>query len=309
MTFRELYVKWRETKSLFVKKSTMSAYENSLRNRILPQLGDINIDEINTSVLQEFVLCLISSGLSVKSVKDIVIIIKMLLKYASEMDIATYRQFNIKYPSRNTNDTKVIETYSEIEQKKIIQHIINNPSPRNLGILIAICTGMRIGEICALKWMNINIDNKTIAVKQTVQRIYDGSADKKTQIHFDHPKTFDSNREIPIQKDLLLILKKFKAVSNDDYFVISGSSNVIEPRTYRNYYHNLILNDVGLGRLIKFHGLRHTFATKLIANGAEVTAVSKIMGHANVSITMNLYVHPTMESKSDCINKSMKGLF
>ena len=169
---------------------------------------------------------------------------------------------------------------------------------------------MRIGELCALKWENVDIENRLIKVRSTVSRIYEVSEGRpQTHIEFSRPKTIDSNRDIPIQRDLYGILKKYRSVVNDDYFVISGSDHLSEPRTYRNYYRDFILNKVKLGRCIKFHGLRHTFATRLIENGAEVTAVSKIMGHSDVSITMNLYVHPTTAIKSDYINRSMKGFF
>nr|DAS26552.1 MAG TPA: Integrase [Caudoviricetes sp.] len=310
MTFYELYKIWRETKGLYVKRSTLSCYDLSLQNRILPALGAMDVSEIKTVTLQSFLNKILSDGLSVKSANDTIIIVKMILRYGADMELVPFRKFNLKYPSRNIDDIRAIDTYTIDEQKKITQYVISNPSPRNLGILIALCTGMRIGEICALKWENVDFDNKLIKVRNTVQRIYliDGEK-RKTEVEFNKPKTFDSNRDIPIQKDLYGILKKYKAIANEDYFVISGSSRLIEPRTYRNYYNEFILNQVKLDRCIKFHGLRHTFATRLVENGAEVTAVSKIMGHSNVSITMNLYVHPTAASKSDCINKSMKGFF
>lgn len=238
------------------------------------------------------------------------IVVKMILRHGADLELVPYRKFNLKYPSRNIDEVKAIETYTTDEQKKIVQYVISNPAPRNLGILIALCTGMRIGELCALKWENVDLEKRLIKVRYTVNRIYEGPGGRaRTHIEFDRPKTIDSNRDIPIQRDLYGILKKYRSVANDDYFVISGSGQLDEPRTYRNYYRRFILDKVKLGRCIKFHGLRHTFATRLIENGAEVTAVSKIMGHSDVSITMNLYVHPTVATKSDCINRSMKGFF
>lgn len=310
MTFYELYEIWKSTKGLYVKRSTISVYELSLRNRILPALGSMDIAEIKTHTLQAFLNELISSGLSIKSAQDTMIVVKMILRHGADIDLVPYRKFNLKYPSRNIDETKAIETYTTEEQKKIVQYVISNPAPRNLGILIALCTGMRIGELCALKWENVDIENRLIKVRSTVSRIYEVSEGRpQTHIEFSRPKTIDSNRDIPIQRDLYGILKKYRSVANNDYFVISGSDHLSEPRTYRNYYRDFILNKVKLGRCIKFHGLRHTFATRLIENGAEVTAVSKIMGHSDVSITMNLYVHPTTATKSDYINRSMKGFF
>lgn len=310
MKFKELYHLWRDTKKIYVKPSTMAAYDLSLNNRIIPAIGDMAVQEISTRVLQNFLNDLLASGLSVKSIQDIMIVVKMILRYGAELELVPFKNFTLQYPTQNLSEKKGIETYSSYEQKSIIQYITEHPSPKNLGILIALCTGMRIGEICALQWQNIDLENKVIQVRNTMSRIYEiNGSEKKTRIVFDRPKTIDSNRDIPITSKLYPILKKHRAVVNADYYVTSGSSLPIEPRTYRNYYRNLILNQIGLGRCIKFHGLRHTFATRLVESGAETTAVSKIMGHSNVSITMNLYVHPTMAHKAESINKSLKGIF
>lgn len=310
MKFKDLYLLWRGTKKIYVKSSTMAAYELLLNNRILPAIGNIPVDEINTRILQAFLNDLLLSGLSVKSVQDIMIVVKMILRHGAELELIPLKKFNLQYPTQNLGEKKVIETYSNAEQKTIIQYIVEHPSPQNLGILLALCTGMRIGEICALQWKNIDLENRVVKIRSTMSRIYEiNDAGRKTRVVFDRPKTIDSNRNIPITSKLYPLLKKYRAVSNADYYVISGSSSPIEPRTYRNHYKNLILNDIGLSRCIKFHGLRHTFATRLVESGAETTAVSKIMGHSNVSITMNLYVHPTMARKAESINKSLKGIF
>ena len=308
MTFQELYKEWITTKSLYVKRSTLAAYKLQLRNHILPAIGNTEIDSIKTGLLQHFINDMLDKGLSVKTTQDVIITVKMIMRYGAEMELVSHKTFNLKYPTRNIDCTQKIETYSFEEQKKIAQYIIDNPSSKNIGILIVLCTGMRIGEVCALKWENIDLYAKIIQVRNTVSRVYDPTGDRKTSIEFGRPKTIDSNRDIPIQTDLYRILKKFRAVSCDDYFVVSGSRNLLEPRTYRNYYRKFITEEVGLNHCIKFHGLRHTFATRLVEKGAEITAVSKILGHSDVSITMNLYVHPTTISKANCINKSMKGI-
>lgn len=311
MTFRELHNMWRDTKGLYVKASTLSVYDLWLRNRILPKLGDIRVEDIKTSVMQSFLNDILATRVSLKTARDIMIVVKMILRYGADMELTPYRNFSLKYPTQNIMDkAKSIDIYTTDEQNRISKYVIENPSTRNLGILICLCTGMRIGEICALKWDDIDMENRLINIKRTVQRIYlIGDSLNRTQIEFSSPKTIDSNRCIPIQKNLYSLLKKYSAVSNGDYFVISGSRCLIEPRVYRNFYKNFIVDKVRLDRCIKFHGLRHTFATRLIESGAEVTAVSKIMGHSNVSITMNLYVHPTLANKAECINRSLKSLF
>lgn len=195
-----------------------------------------------------------------------------------------------------------------MNKKKIISYIVDYPKPKRLGILIGLCTGMRIGEICGLRWENIDIGNKCIHVTHTIERILDIDT-KKSKVIESTPKTIESRRDIPIGRDLLGILKKFKACYNDGFYVITGDEKFCEPRTYRNYYRHLVLNEVGLDRCIKFHGLRHSFATRMIATRADMKTTSRILGHSDVSTTMNLYVHPSMDDKLDAVNKSMKNLF
>lgn len=169
-------------------------------------------------------------------------------------------------------------------------------------------TGMRIGEICGLRWENIDIGAKCIHVTHTIERILDIDT-KKSKVIESTPKTIESRRDIPIGRDLLGILKKFKACYNDGFYVITGDEKFCEPRTYRNYYRHLVLNEVGLDRCIKFHGLRHSFATRMIASKADMKTTSRILGHSDVSTTINVYVHPSMDDKLDAVNKSMKNLF
>ena len=258
--------------------------------------------------MQRFMLSLIEEGLSVKTAKDIFISFKMLLYYAMERFEVKYVKYRVQFPTANMEGSKDLEVYTEVEQRKIISFIMSNPKPKRLGILIGLCTGMRIGEICGLRWGDIDVNNKCIHVAHTIERILDIDT-KKSKVIESTPKTIESRRDIPIGRDLLGILKKFKACYNDSFYVITGDEKFCEPRVYRNYYRHLVLNEVGLDRCIKFHGLRHSFATRMIASKADMKTTSRILGHSDVSTTMNLYVHPSMDDKLDAINKSMKNLF
>lgn len=214
--------------------------------------------------------------------------------------IDKYRTFLAKMQRDGRYRQETIKSYSS--------YIVDYPKPKRLGILIGLCTGMRIGEICGLRWENIDVDNKCIHVTHTIERIMDIDT-RKTKVIESTPKTIESRRDIPIGRDLLGILKKFKACYNDSFYVTTGDEKFCEPRVYRNYYRHLVLNEVGLDRCIKFHGLRHSFATRMIASKADMKTTSRILGHSDVSTTMNLYVHPSMDDKLDAINKSMKNLF
>jgi len=166
---------------------------------------------------------------------------------------------------------------------------------------------MRIGEVCALKWSDIDLATETIYVNRTIERIYiiEGG-ERRTELVIGTPKTKNSMREIPISKELIKLIRPLKKLMNDDYFVITNEAKPTEPRTYRNYYKQL-LKQLGIPDL-KFHGLRHSFATRCIESQCDYKTVSVILGHANISTTLNLYVHPNMEQKKKCINKMFKVL-
>lgn len=179
----------------------------------------------------------------------------------------------------------------------------NNLCNQTLGILICICTGLRIGEICALKWEDVDLKTEVINIDHTIQRIYISTA-KKSKVIISSPKTESSRRKIPIASELMPLLQQFK--SNSDFYVISGEKKYIEPRTYRKFFKKM-LNILKISKL-KFHSLRHTFATQAIENGIDYKTVSEILGHASIGITLNLYVHPDLKHKKECLNKIFNNL-
>ena len=176
-----------------------------------------------------------------------------------------------------------------------------------LGIYISLSTGLRIGEICALKWSDINVTDGTITVSRTIERIYIIEGEKKhTELIINTPKTKNSCREIPMSKELLAMIKPLKKVVNEDFYVLTNDERPTEPRTYRNYYNSLMAK-LDIPKL-KYHGLRHSFATRCIEAGCDYKTVSVLLGHSNISTTLNLYVHPNMEQKKRCITRMFKSL-
>jgi integrase len=166
---------------------------------------------------------------------------------------------------------------------------------------------MRIGEICALTWEDIDAENGTIHIRRTIQRIYTiDEGIRKTELILDSPKTKHSIREIPMSRDLLKMLKPIKKVVNDKFFVLTNDIKPTEPRTYRSYYKKF-MQELNMPRL-KFHGLRHSFATRCIESKCDYKTVSVILGHANISTTLNLYVHPNLEQKKKCIEQMFRTL-
>ena len=247
----------------------------------------------------------LNDGLSIKTVKDILIVLKMVMKFGVKNEWMSYYEWDIKYPTVDAN--KGIEVLTVAHHKKILNFIKQNFTFRNLGIYVSLTTGLRIGEICGLKWSDINADNGTITVNRTIERIYIVEDERKyTELLINTPKTKNSCREIPINKELLSMVKPLKKVVNEDFYVLTNEEKPTEPRTYRNYYHRL-MSRLGIPRL-KYHGLRHSFATRCIESNCDYKTVSVLLGHANITTTLNLYVHPNMEQKKKCIAKMFKSL-
>ncbi len=302
-TIREIAEAWKEYKRPYVKQSTMAAYVLILENHILPEFGDN--DSLHEHEVQAFVLKKIEQGLSVKSVKDILIVLKMVMKYGVKNEWMNHYEWDIKYPVNS--QPKELEVLSVANHKKILDYVQHNFTFMSLGIYISLSTGLRIGEICALKWNDINVADGTITVQRTIERIYVAEGEKKhTQLVINTPKTVNSCREIPMSKELLAMVKPMKKVVNGDFYVLTNEVKPTEPRTYRNYY-NRLMEKLGIPKL-KYHGLRHSFATRCIEAGCDYKTVSVLLGHANISTTLNLYVHPNMEQKKRCINKMLKSL-
>ena len=302
-TIREVAILWRKDKQQYVKQSSLSAYSLILENHILPTFGEKQ--RLTESEIQDFVLRKLQSGLSQKTVKDMLIVLKMIQKFGVKNGYMPFTEWSVKYPTEQKKQE--LEVLGISHQKRIMQHVINNFTFRNLGIYVCLSTGMRIGEVCALKWGDVNLMTGTISVCRTIERIYVIEDNRRyTELVIGSPKTKNSVRDIPMSRELSKLIRPLKKVMNDDYYILTNEANPTEPRTYRNYYKKL------LKRLripdLKFHGLRHSFATRCIESQCDYKTVSVILGHSNISTTLNLYVHPNMEQKKKCINKMFKKL-
>ena len=302
-TVREIATAWKEYKRPYVKQSTMAAYVLILENHVLPYFGDS--DSLREQAVQAFVLQKLERGLSVKTIKDILIVLKMVMKFGVKNEWIAYYEWDIKYPTTSTS--KELEVLSVANHRKILNYIQSHFTFMGLGIYISLSTGLRIGEICALKWSDINVTDGTITVSRTIERIYIIEGEKKhTELIINTPKTKNSCREIPMSKELLAMIKPLKKVVNEDFYVLTNNKRPTEPRTYRNYYNGLMVK-LDIPKL-KYHGLRHSFATRCIEAGCDYKTVSVLLGHSNISTTLNLYVHPNMEQKKRCITKMFKSL-
>lgn len=315
MTYKEAYEEWFRYKRRMVKESTLMAYALSQRTHLSRSFGDKDVADIRRKDVQAFVYEKLDAGLSVKSVRDMLIVLKMVIRYISEEhDIAVNTNWKMEWPSRNMDSEHELERYTPDEFRRIVDAVMAKPSPYKLGILMCLTTGMRIGEVCGLRFGDIDWEKKTVRVCRTVERIYDVTECRKgekgqTKLVISEPKTKNSRREIPLMREIIPMLKAYSKVSTPDYYVCTLSEKVTEPRTYRSAYRTFILKEVGLNRCIKFHGLRHTFATTLIENKVDVKTVSSLLGHSDISTTLNVYVHPSEETKRNAINGALKRVF
>lgn len=294
---------WRADKKQYVKKSSYAAYMLLIENHLLPVFGNCQV--IEEAQVQTFVLQKLEQGLSQKTIKDMLIVLKMILKFGAKNKWINYNPFDIQFPTER--ESHQLEVLSRTNQKKIMNYIQDHFTFRNLGVYICLSSGMRIGEICALTWEDIDVNTGIISVRRTIQRIYtveDGT--RKTELVLDTPKTKNSMRDIPISRDLLRILKPIKKVVNNSFYVLTNDAKPTEPRTYRSYY-ELLMQELEMPKL-KFHGLRHSFATRCIESKCDYKTVSVLLGHSNISTTLNLYVHPNMEQKKKAIEQMLKSL-
>ena len=302
-TFEEIVVLWQADKKQYVKRSTYSAYSLLVNNHLIPAFEGVY--DVTEDMVQSFVFTKLEQGLSQKSIRDILIVLKMILRFGVKQGYLEHHEIDVKFPTER--ERQEVEVLSRNNQKHIMEYVQSHFTFMNLGIYICLCAGLRIGEVCALVWDDIDLDNGVINVSKTIQRIYviEGG-EKHTEVIIDTPKSKNSIREIPIPRDLLKMIKPFKKVVNGRFYVLTNSAQPTEPRTYRNYYKRL-MTQLDMPKL-KFHGLRHSFATRCIESKCDYKTVSVLLGHSNISTTLNLYVHPNMEQKKKCVEQMFKML-
>ena len=302
-TIKEIANFWREDKRQYVKQSTMAVYLLSLENHILPAFGSkMGVTEED---VQAFALEKLNGGLSQKTVKDILIVLKMVLRFGEKQGWLSHTEWRVKYPT--SQPAIALPILTKANQKKLMAYLKDNFSFLNLGILVCLSTGLRIGEVCALRWSDIDMVTGTLYVNRTIERIYIVDTEKPhTELVVNTPKTKNSLREIPLSKELVRVLRPLMKIVNVNYYILTNDMKPTEPRTYRNYF-NRLLRQLDIPRL-KFHGLRHSFATRCIESHCDYKTVSVLLGHADISTTLNLYVHPNEEQKRNCIDKMMRNM-
>ena len=295
-TVDELFGEWYKSICYRVKESTLANYRTKALNHILPEFGHIPASDINSDKMYSFIEKKRNEGLSNRYIGDIIVLMKSVFKYA----VKTYCIYNpmegVSLPRKKTSDIRLLDKKEQLCLEEYVSKIHNSTT---LGITLAMTTGIRIGELCGLKWEDIHLEKRILTVSKTVQRIQLHEADRKTKLIITEPKSESSKRIIPIPEAVVAFLKEMR--ENDEDFVVSGTSRVIEPRTMQ-YRFAKILKNVNLSS-VHFHALRHMFASNCIRLGFDIKALSEILGHSSVEITLNRYVHSSFEQKTEYMNR------
>lgn len=304
VTLSEVATAWKAYKRQYVKKSSYSIYALLCNKYILPSLGSAT--RLDEQSIQSFAADLLSRGFSIKTVRDTMLVLKMIIRFGEKMNAWPHLEYAVHYPT-DSEVPREVTTLSDQHLRALLQHLKGHFSFRNLGILICLHSGLRIGEVCGLQWQDIDVQAGVIRVNKTVQRIVirdEGLYESFVEIG--RPKTISSIREIPLPHDLLALIRPFKKVMPPGNYLLSGTCEPMEPRTLRNYFHNM-LRDLGIPK-VRFHALRHSFATRCIASRCDYKTVSAILGHSSISTTLDLYVHPDISDKKRCINRLAKEM-
>ena len=300
----EIALEWLTFKSLGIKQSTLSRYKSALENHILPYFENDNVKKITTAKISGFAKEKLENGrldkkggLAASTVHGILTVLKSVLDYALKTN-KIKSPVCMPYPKYRKPKTRVL---SREEQAMLERYYSTKVTMRKLGEKLCLYTGIRIGELCALRWEDISLEKETITISKTMQRVKDYSdSGNKTKIVIDTPKSLSSIREIPIPKFLVGILMEH-AQGKQGFFLATEKSPFTEPRTMQNHFAR-VTKLLGL-QDANFHALRHTYATRCIEAGVDAKTLSEMLGHSSVNITLERYVHPSFDLKRESANK------
>lgn len=291
---------WLRLRTGEIRASTYAKYRTILEKHIKPTLGKFLPVDITTEIVNHFSEeLLIGKKLSSKTVYDILIVLHSILQYVATQLSDNISVVKIHYPKANC---KAVRVLSRTEQQRLIQYLSEDMDTCKFGILLAMLSGIRIGELCALSWGDIDLVEQTICIRSTLQRLpnTEASGSPRTHIVVGVPKSDSSARTIPMANRAIALCKRF-AVYNDKAYILTGTERYMDPRTlqYRlqKYTHACGLDGVHA------HTLRHTFATRAVEVGFEIKSLSEILGHTTTKITLERYVHASMELKRSNMNK------
>lgn len=299
----ELFNYWKMTVRYQVKPSTFACYCTIIQKHILPELGKILLPELDNEMLIKFIRKLQQRELSGNTVRLIMFLIKSMIKTGEEIGCVTAESLRYCMPRARNATTRLM---SEEHFRMLLQRLLRARNDFETGLLISLCTGIRVGELCGLKWGDVDFNAGCLQIQRTVSRIQNMEAlsekkisAAKTTLFIGTPKTGTSARDIPLPDFLLSRLRERRHEAS--FFLLTGTERCMEPRGVQRRFKNL-LKKQGIP-YVNIHSLRHSFASNWIESGFDTKALSEILGHSSVKITMDIYVHSSMNQKKDYMNR------
>ena len=295
LTLEDVFDNWKRHISFRLKESTLANYAMKAYKHLFPYFGKKRLSDITADDIYAFIENKLASGLSNRYVSDILTLLKCLFKYAAKTLHIANPMDDVDFKREKTPEIRLLDAD---EEARLGQFLAKDPSRTAMGIILCKATGLRIGELCALTWGDVDLEKRILTVRHTIQRIQAKNGARRTKIVITEPKSETSKRSIPIPEFLMETLRKYCGKYNE--FVLSGTEKPVEPRTMQNRFARILKN----AKLpsVHFHALRHMFATKCIKLGFDMKTLSELLGHSGVEITMNLYVHSSFDRKRECMN-------
>ena len=302
LTVKLLMEMWLSLRVTVVKDSTYQRYEALINCHILPHLGGVRVNRLSAQMMSDYIQKLQQKGrvdgrggLSEKTVCDILCVLRSALKFAAKNNEINVKDlFDITTP---VIKQKRVDTLGDAEYEAMTRSIYAEPDLNGAAYLLALNLGLRLGEVCGLKWSDINFAERLLYINRTVIRLKSGS---HTKLMVQTPKTESATRVVPVPTEILAFLLRLKNTTNQDAYILTGSKKTPqEPRTLESRFKRF-LKVHGI-RCIHFHTLRHTFATRCVEHGIDAKTISEILGHANIKTTLQLYVHPSMSYKREAV--------
>lgn len=303
--FEDVLTRWLSHNVIRQKRATVTKYRFLIEQHLVPDLGAFRMDELSATMLNAYLTEKLQNGridgkggLSPSTVRSLSILIRSAVKFAADEGWCAPMKSPIYKPTLSKKDLSVLTVE---QQRRLEQYCQKTADSTAVGIMLSLHAGLRIGEICALSWDDVDENAKIISVRHTVARVQNPErAPGKTMLIEDSPKTEASIRQIPISSVLWPVLENAKSHKNTGY-ILSETAQFLNPRTLEYRYHKA-LKTCGLDD-VNFHTLRHTFATRCIEVGVDVKSLSEMLGHANTSVTLETYVHSSMTLKRTQLEK------
>ncbi len=287
-----------------VKTRTKELYRAIIEKRLVPRFGGMEMEEITPQAVQRYVTELLRSGnfltgrgLSSNSVNGVLTVMRSSLRLAHLLGEADeYTADRVKRPKKTERE---VTCFTLSEQKNIEQAAIADGRAKTLGVVLCLYSGLRIGELLALRWSDVDFEAGTLTVSRSC---HDGKNDSGRWVRMvEEPKTTSSKRVIPLPRGILELLYGIKNRGLGEEVICNENGSGVCVRSYQNSF-RLLLRRAGV-RIMGFHSLRHTFATRALECNMDVKTLSEILGHKSATVTLNRYAHSMMEHKVDMMNR------